>query len=167
MISPTLLMETELDTESEPESDETGNIYEEVLNWGNCQHGQHVRWHSTTLSNCNWGRRDSDISYYQKVGTQIIFDHSLSFMFQHFPSESNTVIPKEKSKLSRTTKSIPKSNTVIKIDNYVDSWHKIEHARGKEERQFKGLKKTLSEKLSSLRFYQSRKIFGCQNHKYK
>ena len=77
MISPTLIMETELDTESETESDETVNIYEEVLNRGNCQHGQHVRRLSTTSSNCDWGRRDPTTSYYQQVGTQIIFHHSL------------------------------------------------------------------------------------------
>ena len=120
MISPTLIMETELDTESESESDDdTVNIYEEVLNKESYQHRQHPRRLSSTSSlysarGYNWGRRDPDITYYT----------------QHFLSESNTFLTKQKkpkAKLSRTTKSSPITNTVIKIDNYKDSWNKIEN----------------------------------------
>ena len=83
MISPTLIMETELDTESESESDDdTVNIYEEVLNKESYQHRQHPRRLSSTSSlysarGFNWGRRDPDISYYTQVVTHIIFYYSL------------------------------------------------------------------------------------------
>jgi hypothetical protein len=82
MISPTLIMETEWETELESENDDdTVNIYEEVLNEENMKRRQHVRRLSSTSSlysarGYSWGRRGSD-SYYTQVGTQVLFHHSL------------------------------------------------------------------------------------------
>ena len=79
MISPTLIMETELETESESYSDDddTVIIYEEILNNENYQHRQNVRRLSTTSSlyssrGCNLVRIGPAMSYYHQVGTSSI-----------------------------------------------------------------------------------------------
>ena len=78
MISPTLLMETELDTESDSDDDDdTINIYEEVLNDYNHVNRQYKSRFSTTsslYSSGGWNseKRDPSINYCHQVGGQII-----------------------------------------------------------------------------------------------
>ena len=74
MISPTLIMETEVDTESDSDDDDddTINIYEEVLNDDTYNTRQHKSRLSTTSSvysagGWNWERRNPSISYCHKV----------------------------------------------------------------------------------------------------
>ena len=66
MISPTLIMETELDTESDSDSDDddTINIYEEVLNDDTYNTRQHKSRLSTTSSVYSAGGWNC---YYHKV----------------------------------------------------------------------------------------------------
>ena len=73
MISPTLIMETELDTESESDDDDdTINIYEEVLNDDNHitrQYQSRLSTTSSVYSSRGWNGeiRDPAINHYHKV----------------------------------------------------------------------------------------------------
>ena len=88
MISPTLVMETELDTESDSDddSDDTTNIYDEVLNEDNQNTRQYHSRLSTTssvYSSRGWNRerREPAIRYYHEVEEQIINFHFLNILY--------------------------------------------------------------------------------------
>ena len=158
MISPTLVMETELDTASDSDDgdDHTTNIYEEVLNEDNHNTRQFHSRLSTTSSlyssgGWNWERRDPAISYYHKVEEQIIHFQFLFIIlsFQHLLFQSVPLANTAKAKLSRTTKSSPITN----LNNYKASLLNTKSNSDREERQVKSIKKTLSEKLSNLRVH--------------
>ena len=78
MISPTLIMETELDTDDDDDDDDTANIYEEVLNDENYQNKQFHGRLSTTSSG----------DYSRSSQYQVRYKHQHNLLKSNFSFES-------------------------------------------------------------------------------
>jgi len=130
IISPTLIMETELDTDTDTDSDtdidsfDNDNIYEEVLN------------EKSFSSNQNHIRLSTKSS------------HSFGDPIKHHPYLACHSHPVKKRQLSRTNMYTAPAHRVDIVDNpWLDSDKKGDLKR---EKRFIDLKKTLSEKLSRI-----------------